>query len=374
MRRSFLPVLFALVLFAACQKDVIPEIPGEKPEPYVPAERVEGRVAVAYVTYWGTTIPDPTFFTHINYAFAELYVQNGVYQGFKLQGKEDRFRQIVNLKKNFPHLKILISFTHIVENSDNSQGGSFSALAKSDEYRRAFAADCKAFIETWGIDGVDIDWEYPGLSWSGAASDPAVDTQNYTLLMKQLRETLGTQYLLTYAGYVKNKVAITGGYRYIDVAAVDQYVDYVNLMTYNLDAAPKHHSALSDSRAYWDCVRTVSAYRAAGVAYNKLVLGIPFYGQHSFSEKPTSLNYKTILTLDPTQYKIDNWDNISSTPYVTKNGVFFCGYDNAKSIDIKGKWAIGLGMKGLMYWQYDADDSKGTLRKAVWEAVMKPSV
>ena len=61
MRRSVLPVLFALVLFAACQKDVIPEIPGEKPEPYVPAERVEGRVAVAYVTYWGTIIPDPHF-------------------------------------------------------------------------------------------------------------------------------------------------------------------------------------------------------------------------------------------------------------------------------------------------------------------------
>lgn len=70
-------------------------------------------------------------------------------------------------------------------------------------------------------------------------------------------------------------------------------------------------------------------------------------------------------------YKIDNWDAVSSTPYVTKNGVFFCGYDNSRSIGIKADWAIGLNMKGLMYWQYDADDASGTLRKAVWESVMK---
>ena len=141
MRKLLLPVLFVLVMFQACQKEPIPVIPEEEEEVYVPSQRVEGRVALAYVTYWGTATPDPRLFTHISYAFAELYVKNGVYEGFKLQGKEERFRQIVNLKQQFPHLKILISFTHVVDNSDNSQGGSFSALAKSDEYRKAFAND-----------------------------------------------------------------------------------------------------------------------------------------------------------------------------------------------------------------------------------------
>jgi len=369
MYKRILPILFLLILVAGCQKETLPIIPEEEQE-YIPAQRVDGRVVLSYVTYWGTTIPDPTFFTHICYAFAELYVKDGVYMGFKLQGKEERFRQIANLKKQNRDLKILISFTHIVENSDNSQGGGFSALSKSDQYRKAFALDCKAFLQAWDIDGVDIDWEFPGLSWSGAASDPAVDVANHVLLMKQLRETLGSEYLLSYAGYVKNKVAVSNGYRYIDIKAVDPYVDFVNLMTYNMDAAPKHHSALNDTRAYWDCLRTVNAYINAGVSYNKLLLGIPFYGCHSFTEKPTSLNYKTILTLDKSIYKIDNWDIVSSTPYVTKNGVFFCGYDNSRSIEIKGKWAIGLGMRGLMYWQYDGDDSKGTLRKAVWESIM----
>ncbi len=369
MSKRVLPIFFLIILFSGCQKENLPITPEEE-EKYIPAQRVEGRVVLAYVTYWGTTTPDPKFFTHICYAFAELYVRDGVYNGFKLQGKEERFRQIANLKKQNPELKVLISFTHIVENSDNSQGGGFSALSKSDQSRKAFALDCKAFLEAWDIDGVDIDWEFPGLSWSGAASDPAVDVANHVLLMKQLRETLGNEYLLSYAGYVKNKVAVSNGYRYVDIKAVDPYVDFVNLMTYNMDAAPKHHSALSDTRAYWDCLRTVNAYKNAGVPYSKLLLGIPFYGCHSFSEKPTSLNYKTILTLDKSIYKIDNWDIVSNTPYVTKNGVFFCGYDNPRSIEIKGRWAIGLGMKGLMYWQYDGDDTKGSLRKAVWESTM----
>lgn len=371
MRKLILLSFVVFLLITACEKENIPDIPVEEPEkPFVQAPKVEGRAVIAYVTYWGTTMPDANLFTHIHYAFAELYMRNGFYEGFKLQGKEERFRQIVNLKKQFPNLKISISFSHVVDNPDNMQGGSFSALAKSDTQRKAFAADCKAFIENWGIDGIDVDWEFPGISWSGAASDPAVDTYNHTLLMKQLRETLGNDYLLTYAGYVKDKIAVENGFKYIDVKAIDQYVDFVNLMTYDMDAAPKHQSALSDSRAYWDCVRTVNAYRAAGVAYNKLVLGIPFYGRHAFSGQQASLNYSTILTLDKKIYKIDNWDPISNTPYVTKSGIFFCGYDNPKSIDIKGKWAMSLGLKGMMYWQYDGDDYKGTLRKATWNAVM----
>lgn len=375
IKRVVSAIILAIAVLAlpvSCEKEPIPN-PNPKPEdkPYVPATLKEGRIALAYVTYWGTLIPDTRIITHINYAFAELYVRNGEYIGFKLQGNESRFQQIVDLKKQNPNLKISVSFSHVVDNYDNIQGGSFSALAKSDEYRKAFANDCLLFLQKWGIDGIDIDWEFPGLSWSGAASDPAVDVQNHILLMKQLRETLGTKYLLTYAGYIMDKKAATGGYRYIDIKAVDQYVDFVNIMTYDMDAAPNHQSAFSDSRAYWDCTRAIAVYKNAGVEYNKMVLGIPFYGRHSFSEKPQSLNYSAILALDKAVYKIDNWDAISKTPYVTKSGVFFCGYDNPQSIEIKGNWVRTLGIKGIMYWQYDSDDYKGTLRKAVWETVMK---
>jgi chitinase len=363
----FLPLIILLV---SCDKDNY--TPDKDKEEATLANKVEGRIVGAYVTFYENSIPDPAYFTHLFYAFAEIYIDNGQYKGFKVSGNESRFAQIAALKVKYPHLKISLSFANNIENSDNKHAGGFSLLAKSDNLRKAFANDCKTFLQKWNIDGVDMDWEFPGLSWGAAAFDVSVDVANHVLLMKQLRETLGSSYLLSYAGYCMDKQPVSGGSRYIDIAAVAPYVDFVNIMTYDLDEAPRHHCALSDSRAYRDCQRSVNAYLQAGMPANKLVLGIPFYGRHSFSTAPTALNYKTILTLNPQTYKIDNWDATASVPYVTYNGQFYCGYDNARSIGLKGEWLLKLGMKGMMYWQYDADDSNATLRTAVWNATMKP--
>ena len=375
MKRFFAIVAIATaMMFASCSEDPYQsgiQSGGENDESEELLPAKDGRVAIAYVTYYGKAIPDPMLMTHINYAFAELYVKDGVYKGFKLQGSEDRFRQVVALKKKNPNLKISLSFSHTVTNDDNSQGGGFSALAKSDEYRKAFAKDCRDFCSKWGIDGIDIDWEFPGLSWSGHACDPSVDVENHVLLMKQLRETLGTRYLLTYAGYVKNVIETDEGRKYIDIAAVDPYVDFVNVMTYDMDAAPHHQSALRDESAYVDCERAIKAYTDAGVAASKLVLGIPFYGRMSFDKSPGAIDYNKIILLDKNDYKIDNWDSDANVPYVTYKGTYYCGYDNEKSIAIKGDWIRSLGMKGMMYWDYNADDNQHTLCKAVWQAVMK---
>lgn len=374
-RFSFL--LFFVLLLSCNREEVKPE-PGpeeeEKPEEFVPAARIEGRVALSYVTYYSQGIPDPSLLTHICYAFAELYVVNGQYREFRLQGDESRFAAVVDLKKNHPGLKILLAFTHTVVNKDNAQGGGFSAMSSTEEGRVAFAQDCLEFIQTRGIDGIDIGWEFPGLSWSGHASNPAADTQNHVLLIKQLRQTLGPDLLITFPGYVMNAREVSGGTRYIDLHGVEPYVDFVNVMTYDMDQAPHHHSALEDSRAYWDCARTLQAYRAAGFPAEKMVLGIPFYGRISFSTSPSAITYRQIKNLDPSLYSTNNWDPTASVPYVSRisTGAFYCGYDNAASIAIKGSWALSQGMKGLMCWMYNGDDDAGTLRKAMWNAVMKP--
>ena len=122
------------------EKPVV-EVDPEIVEPVVPRNEAinDGRHVTAYVTYYGSLTPDAYIMTHINYAFAELYMVDGVYQGFKLQGKVSRFETVVAQKKSNPDLKICLSFTHGVSNSDNRQGGSFSALAKSDANRKAFA-------------------------------------------------------------------------------------------------------------------------------------------------------------------------------------------------------------------------------------------
>ena len=70
-------------------------------------------------------------------------------------------------------------------------------------------------------------------------------------------------------------------------------------------------------------------------------------------------------------FKVDNWDDKGLVPYVTKDGKMWAGYDNPKSIGLKAEKILSMGMKGLMFWDYDADDSAGTLRNAVWNSVMK---
>ncbi len=52
---------------------------------------------------------------------------------------------------------------------------------------------------------------------------------------------------------------------------------------------PHHQSALYDPSAASDCSRAVQAYLDAGMPANKLVLGVPFYGRHSWTE---AINYK----------------------------------------------------------------------------------
>ena len=162
-----------------------------------------------------------------------------------------------------------------------------------------------------------------------------------------------------------------GGRRYIDVAAVDPYVDYVNIMTYDFAGAPSHQSALENSDYYWDCKRSVDEYLNAGISPSKLVLGIPFYARAHFNSGG-SINYCDFdeKFSEADGYVIDNWDDVGQVPYVSKDGAFYAGYDNPESIAIKGEWILGLGMKGMMYWDCDADDEQGTLTRAVWNAVM----
>lgn len=144
--RYLVGVVFGVVAlsFTGCSKDDYNSVPSTNGNGDTTEPKVDGRVVTAYCTWYGSTLPDPQYVTNINYAFAEVYVAGGVYKGFKLEGQESRFQNVVNLKKLNPSLKIMISFTHVVENSDNSQGGSFSAIAANADYRKQFAEDCLA--------------------------------------------------------------------------------------------------------------------------------------------------------------------------------------------------------------------------------------
>ena len=341
----------------------------------------DDRICLAYAPYYRSQLPKADIVTHICFNAAEVYVRNNVYQSFKLQGDNNitAFKKVLALRELNPNIKILLSFTHTVVNSDNRQDGGFSAIAASDANRRKFAQDCLAFMQKWNIDGIDLDWEMPGLSWSGAACDPINDTDNFTLLVKQMRETFGNVYLITLAGYIKDKQRQSSGtgWRYFDLKAIKPYIDWVNIMTYDLDDASSGHrgfnSAVNSSTSYWDIERTMAQYSAAGYDASQMVLGIPFYVRHSFETSPSIIDYRDFHKYQSSVgYNFNNWDDEAQCPYVTLNGTFYGSYDNVKSITAKGELYIGTGkVRGFMYWDAGADDIDYSLASACWKAVMK---
>ena len=318
-------------------------------EEVVAASR-DSKVVVAYVTSWSEVMPDPQYMTHINYAFGHV---NESFNGVKIDN-EERLRQIVDLRKQKPELKVLLSI-------GGWGSGRFSEMAANDEYRRAFAADCDRVVKEFALDGIDIDWEYPTSSMANISSSPD-DTENFTLLMQDIRAAIGNEKELT--------LATVASARYIDFKAILPSVDFVDIMAYDMASAPKHHSALYPSGHSGDITSdgAVTAHLKAGVPPSKLVMGMPFYGRGG-DGYPSFQDYNKVGNTD-TQYT-EKWDEVAQVPYLAdKNDTLVFGFENPRSLAIKCQYILDKDLLGGMYWDYSGDNEQGDLRRTVAENLL----
>lgn len=307
-------------------------------------------IVLAYVTAGSDIMPDPNLVTHINYAFG--YVAE-TFDSVIIQ-KPERLKMIADLKKESPNLKIMLSI-------GGWESGRFSEMAEDTLLRKAFVADCNRIVKEYNIDGIDLDWEYPTSSAAGISSSPN-DKDNFTSLIKELRETMGNDKLLTLASAYSA--------RYYDFPAIEPYIDFVNIMTYDMGRPPYHNAPLSRSEhtKRLSVEESVDAHVEAGIPLNKLTLGMPFYG-HGVKGINDFVDYKDIPSLVGYTEK---WDSLGQVPYlVDSEGEFVYSYDNPESLKLKCEYLLQKGMLGAMYWEYSCDDVDGTLRKTVYNTVMK---
>ena len=153
--------------------------------------------------------------------------------------------------------------------------------------------------------------------------------------------------------------------KYVDFASATQYFDFINIMAYSMGDPPKHNAALYPSSASaFRCRESVEYHFNKGVPYNKMVLGMPFYGHGNGKEVPESVDYKEV---GPYLKEFTRkWDSIAKVPYLVNDaGKMILTYDDEESIALKADYIKYKGLRGAMYWNIEADDDNWTLSKAI---------
>ena len=129
---------------------------------------------------WGATNEKAKQITHINYAFANIK-DGKVVEGYV--SDEENLKKLNDLKKVNGDLKILISV------GGWSWSKNFSDAVLTESSREVFAASAVEFMLKHHIDGIDLDWEYPGQRGDNNIFRPD-DKENFTAVLKLLREKL----------------------------------------------------------------------------------------------------------------------------------------------------------------------------------------
>jgi|SRR6218665_151578 len=314
--------------------------------------------------------------THINYAFIDI--KDSLAWLHNERTDTTNFRLLNLLKQKNPNLKIMISI------GGWSWSKNFSDAVLTESSRKAFAASAAQIVHQHSLDGVDIDWEYPNMRGDGNVFRPE-DKQNYTLMFAELRHALDSIQPKTKKTY-QLTTAVGGFEGFIRNTGMDkaqQYLDYINLMTYDYSwGIAGHHTnmyASTDNPNENSADKAVKAYMAAGVPPAKLVIGMAFYGRagtvattdnHGLNQKIISpargggFTYLKDSVIGRNGF-VRYWDDKAQAPYLFNDSTkTFISYDDEISVRIKCKYVQYNQLGGVMFWEYSSDP-KGYLLEVV---------
>ena len=315
---------------------------------------------------------DANKLTHINYAFVD--VRDRMAWLTNMETDTVNFRILNKLKEVNPDLKILISI------GGWSWSGNFSDAVLTSDSRSKFAKTSVEIVADYDLDGVDIDWEYPGQIGDNNIFRPE-DKQNYTLMFEALRKELDELSKIT-GKYYELTTAVGASYSYIEHTEMDRvvkYLDFVNLMTYDFytsgDSAG-HHSNLYPPEDYdkdASAHKTVRLFLEAGVPAEKLVMGLPFYGRSwimkSADKHGINMPVEGRARGGGYTYIKDSlvnkngfvryWDEKAKAPYLFNSETNqLITYDDEESVRLKCEYVIDNNMAGTMFWQYASDPNE----------------
>lgn len=289
----------------------------------------------------------------------------------------------------------------------------FSTMAASASNRAAWIKWNVDFINTWGTDGVDIDWEYPTNTGAGCNVVSNNDVSNLNTLVKELRAALDSNFPNNYKE-ITMAVHITpfgGATPVTDVSGFVPYVDRFHVMAFDVNGAwnstsgpnaPFHNQPGYGYPAGF--VEGINSWKAAGVPYNKLAGGIAFYGRAqtlTVTSDPTTQYNSAVSPNPPLGDSLDgpwqdaycssdttvasgvwrwsymrsqgllttpttaaspwvrHFDNYTQTPWLyNPTNKQFISYDDPVSLGVKTNYAISQDLAGLFVWSVDEDNGE----------------
>ncbi len=343
------------------------------------AQRQQPYKIIAYATGKAETIKQypVSKLTHIIYSF--LKIQNDTLT-FHNEEQQNNLQQLVELKKDQPGLKIMVSV--------GGWGGcSFcSDLFATAAQRQNFARTTVALFKQYGIDGLDLDWEYPAIEGYPGHKYEEADKNNFTELIKALRQEMGNDYLLTFAagGFVKYLE------RSVDWDVVVPLVDFINLMTYDLvggyATVTGHHTLLQDYMPDQESTgKCVNWLLNKNVPAGKLIIGAAMYGrvwenvpdishglyQPGKFKRGVAFSEFTNYFSDTSGYKY-YWDKKAKAPYqYNSTQQLFATFDDRRSVKAKTKFIRKKKLGGIMFWELIQDLKEDGLVEEMYKGLRK---
>ncbi len=342
--------------------------------------RAKKPVVIGYVTGYSGLIDPETIdvkkLTHINYAFVN--VKNNQAHLDNEKRDAENFKRLNSLKQRNPDLQLLISI------GGWAWSENFSNAVLTDSLRKNFAKSAVDIIRKHQLDGVDIDWEYPGMPGEAGNVYRREDKENFTLMFEALRKELDG--LEKETGKKKWLTTATGGFASFlnntDMGKAQRYLDFINLMTYDYypSKVASHHTNLFTSSYYPSensADRAIKAYINAGVPPSKIVMGIAFYGKNlKLTENSeiglgdsiaSSANHfgKGFTYLKDSLVNKNGFvafkDDEAKAPYLfNRDTKQFISYDDEWSVANKCDYVLKNKLGGVMFWEYHSD-KKGYL-------------